>query len=380
MIKLKGFIYDVIGWLASIGFRQKKSNTVLVIRVDEIGDYVLWRKFLQPILNNPNNANTQFYFCGNSSFKQLFQLEYSHSFLKEFWVDKNLFKTNMRYRYKFLKQLYKLGVEVVVNPTYSRAKRVDDSMVKACKANLAIAMHRNSENYFSYEENFDKNLYHQLINIGQKSIFEFYRNQLFCQVLLQTEIKNLPSNTLFSNVVLPNIQHLNLPQNYFVVFPGSRSTSRIWATDNFVALSNFYFAKTNYVAIVCGSKNDEGYCQAFTEAYKNSVINICGKTNLPQMLAVLQQAKFLFSVDTGSVHLAAAVGCPVLGIYNGGQFGRFAPYPKEISSTFYALYPQDILEELQNETLVATKYQYVISKNYNSVTSQQAINKLETVI
>lgn len=380
MIRLKGLIYDIIGWFATIGFRHKKDNTVLIIRIDEIGDYVLWRKFLQPILHSPTYHNKQFYFCGNNSFKQLFQLEYSNCFAKEFWVDKHLFKTNMWYRYKFLKQLYKLGIEVVINPTYSRAKRLDDSIVKACKATTAIAMHRNSENYFSYEEGFDKNLYPQLITTASTPIFEFYRNQQFCAILLQVPSINLPKHTLFNSSVLPSIQPLNLPKKYFVVFPGSRSASRIWATENFVALSNYYFEKTNCTAIVCGAKNDDVYCQAFVASYKNPVINLCGKTNLPQMLAVLRQANFLFSVDTGSVHLAASVNCPVLGIYNGGQFGRFAPYPKEIAPNFYAIYPSDILHQLQNKVIVAANYQYVISKSYNSVTSIQAINKLETII
>lgn len=380
MIKLKGFIYDVVGWFASIGVRKTNSNTVLIIRIDEIGDYVLWRKFLQPILQHPNYSNKEIYFCGNNSFKQLFNLEFANMFKQEFWIDKNLFKTNMLYRYTFLKQLYKLGIEVIINPTYSRAKRFDDSIVKAAKPMQAIAMHRNSENYFSYEENYDALLYTQLIATPQKPLFEFFRNQFFCEALLQTTAQYLPKNTLFKSEALPNINALELPQNYFVVFPGSRNASRIWSAENFVELSNFYFAKTNFTAIVCGSQADEVYCQAFISKYKNPCINLCGKTNLPQMLAVLQHAKFLFSVDTGSVHLAAAVGCAVIGIYNGGQFGRFAPYPKEIAPNFYPIYPQDILQELIDEKMVATKYQYVIAKNYNSVSSQQAINKLATVI
>lgn len=380
MNRLKGFIYDVVGWLASFGFRKLNPNAVLIIRVDEIGDYVLWRKFLQPIIQHYSSLNKALFFCGNSSFKPLFYLEYSNTFKQEFWLNKNLFKTNMWYRYKFLRQLYKLGIEVVINPTYSRAKRFDDSIVAATKAKQRIAMKRNNENYFSYEQRFDKRLYNQLVSTSNKNMFEFYRNQTFCKALLQNAIQHLPINTLFKKEKLPQLSEFNLPPNYFVVFPGSRSANRIWSTENFIELSNFYFSQTNYVAIVCGSATDAAYCAAFAANYKHPLINLCEKTNLPQMLAVLQNAKFLFSVDTGSVHLAAAVGCPVLAIYNGGQFGRFAPYPPEIAPNFHALYPLDILNELQHEEIVAKTYQYVIAKDYNSVTAQQAINKLKTII
>ena len=45
---LKGVIYDVIGYLAYFGkVNVQRKNKALILRVDEIGDYILWRKFIQ---------------------------------------------------------------------------------------------------------------------------------------------------------------------------------------------------------------------------------------------------------------------------------------------------------------------------------------------
>ena len=53
MNRIKGFIYDLITFFASIGSRNTNaSEKVLLIRVDEIGDYLLWRKFISELLSS----------------------------------------------------------------------------------------------------------------------------------------------------------------------------------------------------------------------------------------------------------------------------------------------------------------------------------------
>ena len=43
--------------------------------------------------------------------------------------------------------------------------------------------------------------------------------------------------------------------------------------------------------------------------------------------------------------MGVAAGCPVIGLFSGKFYGRFAPYPKEITEQFYAVYP-DFVDEL----------------------------------
>jgi ADP-heptose:LPS heptosyltransferase len=88
-------------------------------------------------------------------------------------------------------------------------------------------------------------------------------------------------------------------------------------------------------------------CAAFIREYNGPLLDLTGKTDLVQMLTVLKNAACLISVDTGSVHLAAAVQCPVFAIFNGRHYGRFAPYPKEIASRLYPVYPDEIDELLK---------------------------------
>jgi len=94
----------------------------------------------------------------------------------------------------------------------------------------------------------------------------------------------------------------------------------------------------------------------------------------------LAQASLLLSVDTGSVHLAAAVGCPVIGIFNGSQYKRFAPYPSSMAPHFYTCYPDTIEKELADEHLVRTKYEFVINEPYANVSPEKVIKTIDTFL
>ena len=276
----------------------------------------------------------------------------------------------MGYRYRLLKQIYHEHYELVINPTYSRDKRNDDSIVKAAKAPVTFGMVANQESVHAYEIGYDRSMYAHLYYHPEKPLFEFYRNQLFTEFITQQH--SSIRNTKVDTSLLPQLSD-TLPEKYFVVFPGSRSAKRIWPADHFVLVANYLYENFGYTAVLAGTKNDERYTAAFATLYKNPIIDLTGKTSLPEMMAVLQNAQCLLSVDTGSVHLAAAVGCAVFGVFNGSQYKRFAPYPAEISTNFYAVYPDDVAIELQNEELVLSKYEFVVDVPYASVKAEKVI-------
>ena len=66
---------------------------------------------------------------------------------------------------------------------------------------------------------------------------------------------------------------------------------------------------------------------AAIEAAAGSVIvNQIGKDTLPQLLGLLAKATVLLSPDSGPVHMASMVGCPVIGLYAATRTARAGPY------------------------------------------------------
>ena len=56
------------------------------------------------------------------------------------------------------------------------------------------------------------------------------------------------------------------------------------------------------------------------------VINLCGKTRLRQTAALLKRCRLGIGAETGTAHMACAVGTPNVVLIGGGHFGRFMPY------------------------------------------------------
>ncbi|MEN9696999.1 MAG: hypothetical protein RLZ56_420 [Bacteroidota bacterium] len=384
MNRIKGYIYDLISFAAQIlGRKAAIHEKVLILRVDEIGDYLLWRKFLQEIVSSNICKEKQIHFLGNASWKSLFELEFDtkpgNPFAKVIWLDKGQYKKNMAYRFKINRMLFIENYQTIINPTYSRAKRVDDSLVKAAKAKINYGFVRNNENYLPYEQSFDLHLYQHVFTLTAQPLFEFNSNKLFT-AWITGQSSNVHTMDLASHVQLPSLNESLLSKtNYFVVFPGSRSPKRIWSAQNFIQLSNTLFEKYQYTAVIAGAGSDQVYAEAFIAGYAHPYINLIGKTNLKEMLSVLKNAKCLLSVDTGSIHMAATVNCTTIGIFNGSQYGRFSPYPSDICNKIHSCYPLSIQADLNDIQVVREKYTLIVPIDYNEVSAAQAIEKLASL-
>ncbi|MEI6263519.1 MAG: glycosyltransferase family 9 protein [Sphingobacteriia bacterium] len=372
--RIKGILYDIVLRFAMLGRRQKRNPTLFIVRTDEIGDYMLWRKCLPAITEHYRALNYEIHLIGNSSWKSLFD-RFDLTYVdKAIWVDKIKFKKKMGYRFGLLRRTYLSNYAIAINPTFSRDKRNDDAFVIAAKANQSFGMKANLESVKPYEIGYDQSLYTNLFDHPERPIFEFYRNQYFTEFI--TEKATPINNTTIERALLPTLS-FELPEKFIVVFPGSRSAKRIWPVDHFLTVCNELYKSTPFTVVLCGASNDKIYTDEFAIKYKHSLLNLTGKTSLTELLTVFSKAALLISVDTGSIHLATAVGCKVAGIFNGSQYKRFAPYPPGFSEKFIAVYPDEIETDLSNETIVKEKYEFVIDVSYSKVLPEKLIKKIK---
>jgi len=80
---------------------------------------------------------------------------------------------------------------------------------------------------------------------------------------------------------------------------------------------------------------------------RHSPVNLIGRTTLKQLLALLDRAVLLISPDSGPVHMATAVGTPVIGLYATSNPDRTGPW----SSRQWVVnrYPEALREEVGKE-------------------------------
>lgn len=374
--RMKDIVYDLVLFFVNLQRSHKKNDKLAVIRLDEIGDYMLWRPVIRHLIEAERFKGLDTTLYGNDSWRSLYEHLDEKIFNRVIWINKKKFKSNLIYRFRILTEVKKEGFISVINPTYSRDKRFDDALVKAAAGEQVYGMIANLENVRPYELGYDKNLYNHLFHSSEQAMFELHRNIGFTEYIADKSIPFLHWQILQEK--LPNLS-FTLPDNYLVLFTGSRSKKRIWPTKNFVEIANYCQKKFGWTIVLCGGEADKYYANLFSKSFSGSVIDLCGNTKLTELLSILCKANLLVTVDTGSVHLAAAIGCKTIGIFNGSQYGRFSPYPSTLSSSIISVYPELILEELNNPSIVSKKYKYTVNIPYYNVNVQQvimAINKL----
>jgi heptosyltransferase-2 len=67
--------------------------------------------------------------------------------------------------------------------------------------------------------------------------------------------------------------------------------------------------------IVMGSRREEEICGSVTGSMRNTSLNMCGKTTLGEAMALIKRCKFFVSNDSGLMHVAAALGRPMIAIF-----------------------------------------------------------------
>ena len=107
------------------------------------------------------------------------------------------------------------------------------------------------------------------------------------------------------------------------LMPGAEyGPAKQWPAEHFRALATELTAQGIQVAVV-GSKKEqplgEQIAAGLTHAY-----NLCGETTMVEAIDVLAAADIAVSNDSGLMHVAAAVGCSVVGIY-GSSSPVFTP-------------------------------------------------------
>lgn len=108
-----------------------------------------------------------------------------------------------------------------------------------------------------------------------------------------------------------------LPERFYVVSPCSSKPIRNWSAERYAAVVRAIWARYGITCLVTGgnSQLELEYGEIIQQDCLEGVVNLAGKTTLRQLMALLEQARYVIAPDSGPAHMAAAVGVPVIGLY-----------------------------------------------------------------
>ena len=106
----------------------------------------------------------------------------------------------------------------------------------------------------------------------------------------------------------------NRIDRFVVVHPGSGGSAADWSSANFNSLCKRVSEELQMPVLVSGANHEKDLCAAVSDGVPNC-INTAGEFTLIEFIAFLSLASAFVSNSTGPIHLAAATGTPVVGIY-----------------------------------------------------------------
>ncbi|MGK7295606.1 MAG: glycosyltransferase family 9 protein [Candidatus Wenzhouxiangella sp. M2_3B_020] len=111
-----------------------------------------------------------------------------------------------------------------------------------------------------------------------------------------------------------------------LISPCSSHPARNWAPDRFGRVADWALKRGRPVILVGGpSGTERAMGEAIERAARLRPVNLIGKDTLGQAVAMLERAACLVAPDSGPVHIAAALGTPVVGLYASTWARRSGP-------------------------------------------------------
>ena len=122
-------------------------------------------------------------------------------------------------------------------------------------------------------------------------------------------------------------RHLPGDRRTLLVSPCSSHVVRNWRPERYAAVID-YVAARGWRVVLCGGPSDfeRDFGAAIAAKCKNPPLDLIGRDTLKQFMALVRRVQLVLTPDSGPMHIANAVGAPVLGLHAASNPQRSGPY------------------------------------------------------
>ncbi len=322
-------------WIRKTGGWKKKkfSREVLVIDVHHLGESVLFLDCLRTLCQYyaeekgyrvrvaGNRENLAYYKAfGNCRVEEYIALD------ERYGISEQDFRAG-RFR-KAYRYLNALKAEVVAVPFYS----IYGILLSACVESGHQYMIQDPEDRLSGSRMY-RYIYGQagdhivMRKKWDEMWFTSYRNLLLEMGIedYRSKIGRIEAGEIEDREVREACGKLG---EFCVIVPGSKEDARRWEIGKFAEVIRLIDEEMGLGVVLAGSKGEAGIGEELELACKGrkKLVNLIGKTGLSDLAAVIAGSRFVFGNDTGTIHIAAALGVPSLYVMGYKDVGKCQPY------------------------------------------------------
>ncbi len=105
------------------------------------------------------------------------------------------------------------------------------------------------------------------------------------------------------------------------ISPGASCASKRWSIENFAEVANGLAERYSARIVIISGHVDKHFGDGLASLITAGCINLSGKTGIGDIASLLKRARLFISNDSGPVHIACAVGTPVIAIFGRNDRG-----------------------------------------------------------
>ncbi len=339
---------------------------LLVIRLDDIGDYLLFRNQLGEYKTSSRWRNQAVTLLGNASWKDIFTACDADRVDSVIWVDKNRYLIDAAYRWTVWTQLRAGGFTTVIAASRTRPLLLDDLCMRAAAPAHAIGS-VNTYVHDSWNHASDA-LYQELFQPADSRVHEFHFNGEFTKWACGAcYTGRRPAIDLRS--FSPH------PGSYIVCFVGANTRSKRWPLKRWLQFIKRYRRTCPDQAVIAGASPAE-VDVARTLQQRTGALSIAGQVSLRELIDWVAGARAVITNDTMAAHLGVSCNRPTLIIANGVHHARFTDYEGAGIDGVATVYPDRFNRRRRRDAKIRLNYEDVVTADIHSIDARTVVERL----
>ena len=300
---------------------RKTNNTILFIRMDNIGDIIMWSHSIESIREKyPKNIYTLKIICNESCADYLKLLDIFDAIIL---INRRKFVYSPFYRMRKLYIVYSLNTDIAINPTSSREFFWADSLIRFSFNSIKIGISGINDNAIPFFSNLSDKWYSNLFNLKNYNKNENTLNNKFMN-LLGIKVKHSLNKTALNSIKNEKIN--TIEGKFFVICPGASWSGRRWSAFKFKNLAERILDHKTMEGVICGAKSDESIAKYITDNKQIALLDLTGKTSISEYIDIIRKASLLITNESSALQIGLLTNTPTVCIIGGGHYGRFTEF------------------------------------------------------
>ncbi len=123
------------------------------------------------------------------------------------------------------------------------------------------------------------------------------------------------------------LDRLDVQRSHPIVIlqPGARHWFKAWPPERFAELADCLTAQYGCQVLIGGSSEEGDLAKQVRQMAKNTPIIMAGRTTIRQFAAIAKRAALFIGNDSGAMHIASAVGTPVVALFGPSSPREWGP-------------------------------------------------------